>query len=288
MIPGNFEYQAPKTLSEAISIIAGNEEAKIIAGGHSLLPMMKLRFAEPTHLVDLKHIEELRGISLEGDHLVIGAMTSESAVLASELVQKHCPLLTDAVSQIADPQVRNKGTIGGDIAHGDPGNDHPAIMLALDAEFVINGPNSKRRQAANGFFLGTYWTGLEQGDILSQVIVPVFTAGMGYGFHKLKRKTGDYATAAAPVVVKMAAGVIKEIRIALTNLGPCAFRAEAAEQLLAGKALNDELLNQACDLVRSACEPAEDLRGDSEYKSHMAAEMARRSILDAVQMAGGN
>ena len=161
MIPGNFEYQAPKTLSEAISIIAGNEDAKIIAGGHSLLPMMKLRFAEPTHLVDLKHIEELRGISLEGDHLVIGAMTSESAVLASELVQKHCPLLTDAVSQIADPQVRNKGTIGGDIAHGDPGNDHPAIMLALDAEFVINGPMAsaaKPPMAFSSALIGLAWS----------------------------------------------------------------------------------------------------------------------------------
>ena len=282
MIPGGFEYHVPSSVDDAIRLLASHEDAKILAGGHSLLPMMKLRFAEPAHLIDINGLTELKGIQLDGDTIRIGAMTTENELIASEVLQQHCPLLVDAAKLVADPQVRNRGTIGGDVAHGDPGNDHPAVMLALDAQFVIRGPNGERTQAANGFFLGTYWTGLEDGELLTEIQVPVMKPGSGHGYNKLKRKTGDFATAGASVVLSLDRDVCREIRIALTNVAPMAVRAEAAEQLLRGQVITEALIGQAAEQVMAACEPAEDLRGDVEYKTHMAAEMARRSIRDAL------
>ena len=286
MIPGKFEYHVPANISDALNMLAEYENAKFLAGGHSLLPMMKLRFAEPDHLIDLKAISELKGIRLENDTIHIGAMTTENDLIASELLQQHCPLIVDVSRLIADPQVRNKGTIGGDVAHGDPGNDHPAVMLALDADLVVTSKNAQRVIPASDFFLGTYWTALEDDELLTEIRIPIARAGSGYGFNKLKRKTGDFATAASPVVLSLDKGVCSEIRIALTNVAPMAIRAVEAENLLRGKAITDSLIEQAADLVMSACEPAEDLRGDSEYKTHMAAEMARRSIRDALTRAG--
>lgn len=282
MIPSEFEYHKATSIQDAIAKLAANDEAKIIAGGHSLLPMMKLRFAEPPCLIDINGIEELRGISVEGDTLIIGAMNTENEVLNSALVKEKCSLLTEAIKLVADPQVRNRGTIGGDVAHGDPGNDHPAIMLALDADLVLEGPDGKRTVPANGFFLGTYWTGLEEGELLTQIRVPIRQSDVGYGYAKLKRKTGDYAVAGAAVYVKTEGDTVADIRIGLTNVGPCAFRAEAAENLIRGNTVNDELLKQAGALIIDACDPAEDLRGSPEYKSHMAAEMAKRAIFDAI------
>jgi carbon-monoxide dehydrogenase medium subunit len=212
-------------------------------------------------------------------------MTTENELIASEVLRQHCPLIVAAAKLVADPQVRNRGTIGGDIAHGDPGNDHPAVMLALDAEFVIQGPDGQRTQPANGFFLGTYWTGLEEGELLTEIQVPVIKPGTGYGYNKLKRKTGDYATAGSPVVLSLDGDTCREIRIGLTNVAPMAIRAEAAEDLLRGQLITEALIEQAAEQVMAACEPAEDLRGDAEYKTHMAAEMARRSIRDALARA---
>lgn len=285
MIPSGFEYHAAASVDDAIGLLGQFEDAKVLAGGHSLLPMMKLRFAEPAHLIDINGIDELKGIRLDGDAVHIGAMTTENELIASDVLQQHVPLLVDAARLVADPQVRNRGTIGGDIAHGDPGNDHPAVMLALDAEFVIRGPDGERTTPANGFFLGTYWTGLEEGELLTAIRVPVMKPGTGYGYNKLKRKTGDYATAGSPVVLRLDGDVCHEIRIGLTNVAPCAIRAEAAEDLLRGQVIDDALIDQAADRVMQACDPAEDLRGDAEYKTHMAAEMARRSIRDALARA---
>ncbi len=288
MIPSGFEYHAPASLDDAVRLLNEHgEDAKIIAGGHSLLPMMKLRFAEPAHLIDINGIAELRGIREANGVLHIGAMTTESELIGNALVDDTCPLLREVARLVADPQVRNRGTIGGDITHGDPGNDHPAVMLALDASFVLQGPDGERTVAANGFFLGTYWNGLEEGELMTEVQIPVFTPGTGYGFNKLKRKTGDYATAASPVVLKLDGDTCTEIRIGLTNVAPCAVRAEQAENLLRGQVIDDGLIEQAAQKVMEACEPAEDLRGDAEYKTHMAAEMARRSIRDALARARG-
>ncbi|MEB4593244.1 xanthine dehydrogenase family protein subunit M [Candidatus Thiothrix sp. Deng01] len=285
MIPSGFEYHAPSSVNDALKLLAEHDNAKILAGGHSLLPMMKLRFAEPDHLVDLNGVAELKGIRLDGDTICIGAMTTESELIASEVLREHCPLIVDVAKLIADPQVRNKGTIGGDIAHGDPGNDHPALMLALDAELLIRNSQADRVVPAADFFLGTYWTALEEGEILTEIRVPVFQPHTGYGYNKLKRKTGDFATAASPVVLTLDGDSCRDIRIGLTNVAPMAIRATAAEDLLRGQVITDSLIEQAAEKVMAACEPVEDLRGDVEYKTHMAAEMARRSMRDALERA---
>lgn len=287
MIPGRFEYHAPSSLDEVIRLLAEHEDARVLACGHSLLPMMKLRFAEPAHLVDINGISELKGIREDGGTISIGAMTTENELIASSIISEHCPLIGDAAKLIADPQVRNRGTIGGDIVHGDPGNDHPAIMMAVDARFVVRGPDDQRILPANGFFLGTYWTQLEEGELLTEIQVPVFSAGTGYGYNKLKRKTGDYATAASAVVLILDGERCSEIRITLTNVAPMAIRAGQAEDALRGQVISDALIEQAAQQVMAVCEPAEDLRGDADYKTHMAAEMTRRSLRDALARARG-
>lgn len=282
MIPPAFDYHAPRSIGEAISLLSTlGEDAKLLAGGHSLLPMMKLRFAQPGTLIDINRIPELRGIREEGGVIRIGAMTSENELIASRLLRDKLPLLPEAALLIADPQVRNRGTIGGDIAHGDPGNDHPAIAMALDATFVLQGPNGERKVKAVDFFHGTYMTELAENEILTAILIAPFAAGTGYAYQKLKRKTGDWATAGAAVVLRMSGGVVTQASIGLTNVAPTALRATAAEAALMGKPLNDATLDAVVKAVRAACDPAEDLRGDIEYKTAMAGEMTKRAILTA-------
>jgi carbon-monoxide dehydrogenase medium subunit len=288
MIPGRFEYHVPNTLAEAVSLLGEfGDEGRVLAGGHSLLPMMKLRFAEPAHLVDLNRIEDLRGIREAGEKIHIGAMTTENELIGSLLLREKCPLIVEAARQIADPQVRNRGTIGGDICHGDPGNDHPAIMLAVDATFVLSGPKGDRAVPADGFSLGTYYNQLEPGEILKEIQVPVFRKGTGWAYSKLKRKTGDYATAAAAVVLQLEGGTCRKASIALTNAGPTALKAREAEGVLTGRVIDQGLIEQAAEKVMAICDPTEDLRGDREYKTHMAAEMTRRAIRQALERARG-
>jgi carbon-monoxide dehydrogenase medium subunit len=286
MIPPSFEYHRPSTVEEAVGLLSSlGPEAKILAGGHSLLPMMKLRFAEPEHLVDINRIPELKGVRVIGDDIVIGAMTSENAVIADPVLNEKVPLLPEAAKLIADPQVRNRGTIGGDIAHGDPANDHPALALACDAVMTIAGPSGTRKVPASEFFLGTYWTALEEGDILTEITVKAFPQGAGYAYKKLKRKTGDWATAACAVVVALNGNTISHIRITLTNLGPTALRAHDAEAVLIGQQVTDELIRQAAAKAMEICDPAEDLRGDAEYKTAMAGQMVQRAINEALAKA---
>jgi carbon-monoxide dehydrogenase medium subunit len=286
MIPPSFEYHRPSSVQEAVGLLSSlGSEAKILAGGHSLLPMMKLRFAEPEHLVDINRIPELKGVRVIGDDIVIGAMTSESAVITDPVLNAKVPLLPEAAKNIADPQVRNRGTIGGDIAHGDPANDHPALALACDAIMTIVGPNGTRQVPASEFFLGTYWTALEETDILTEITLKAFPQGAGYAYKKLKRKTGDWATAACAVVVALSGGSVSHIRITLTNLGPTALRAHDAESILMGKSINDDLIRQAAAKAMEICDPAEDLRGDAEYKTAMAGQMVQRAINEALAKA---
>jgi carbon-monoxide dehydrogenase medium subunit len=240
--------------------------------------MMKLRFAQPAHLIDINRIPELRGIREEGGTVVIGAMTVENDLISSPIVQAKLPLLAEAAKLIADPQVRNRGTIGGDIAHGDPGNDHPALSLVCDAEFVLEGPSGRRTVPANGFFLGTYMTLLEENEVMVAIRVPAFAEGTGWAYEKLKRKTGDWATAGCAVVMRKSGDSVSHIRIGLTNVGPTALRAEAAEAALQGKPFTPENVAAAADAAMAVCEPAEDLRGDAEYKTAMAGEMVRRAL----------
>jgi aerobic carbon-monoxide dehydrogenase medium subunit len=282
MIPPQFEYHAPRSVSEAVALLSQyGGDAKLLAGGHSLLPMMKLRFAQPEHLIDINRIPELRGICEDGDTVVIGAMTVENDLIHSPILQQRVPLLAEAAQLIADPQVRNRGTIGGDIAHGDPGNDHPALSIACDAQFVLEGPNGRRTVAADGFFLGTYMTLLEENEVLCAIRVPAFAQGTGWAYEKLKRKTGDWATAGCAVVMRRSGATVTHLRIALTNVAPTALRAQAAEQAVLGKALDDATLQAAADAAMAICDPAEDLRGDIEYKTAMAGQMVRRALAKA-------
>ena len=285
MIPPVFDYHSPRSVADAIKLLGQlGPDAKLLAGGHSLLPMMKLRFAQPTHLIDLNRITELRGISEEGNTVCIGAMTVESDLITSKLLQAKVPLLPEAAKMIADPQVRNRGTIGGDIAHGDPGNDHPAISIALDAVFVLEGPNGKRQVQADGFFQGTYMTDMAEDEILLQIRVPAFAPKTGWAYEKLKRKTGDWATAAAAVVLRLDGGVVSHARIALTNLASTALRAVDAEAALLGKPLTDATIADAAAKAMAICDPAEDLRGDRDYKTAMAGQMVKRALSRAAAL----
>lgn len=288
MIPGSFEYHAPSSLDEAVKLLGQYaDQAKVLAGGHSLLPMMKLRFAEPEHLIDINRISELKGIREDKGTIRIGAMTTENELIASELLKQKCPLIPDAARLIADPQVRNCGTIGGDIAHGDPGNDHPAVMIAVEASFVLRGPKGERVVPADGFFRGTYQTQLEPNEILAEIRVPAVPANAGYAYCKLKRKTGDFATAAAAVQLQLDGKRCKKATVALTNVGPTALKAADAAAALVGAEIDDARIEQAARKAMAICDPAEDLRGDREYKIHMAGEMTRRAISLALYRAWG-
>ncbi|SEO72434.1 FAD binding domain-containing protein [Aquisalimonas asiatica] len=288
MIPGNFEYHSASGVDEAVALLARHgDSGKLLAGGHSLLPMMKLRFAEPAHLIDLNGIAELRGISEEGDLLVIGSMTSENALIDSAILQQRCPVLPEVARLIADPQVRNRGTIGGDALHGDPGNDHPAVLMALEAEFVIRSAAGERREPANGFYLGPYLTALRDDDLVTAIRVPVPAADHGWAYAKFKRKTGDYATAATCCLLEMEGDTCRRARITLTNVGPTPLRAEDAEEVLVGHTVDAAAIERAAQAAMSICEPAADLRGSPEYKTHMAGEMTRRAITTALRRTRG-
>jgi len=286
MIPRQFEYHAPQTVPDAIALLQKyGDTAKLLAGGHSLLPMMKIRFAEPAHLVDLGRIADLRGIREKGKELRIGAMTTENDLIWSSVVQEKCPLLIEAARLIGDPQVRYKGTLGGDISHGDPANDHPAIMLALGASFVLTGSGGERVVAADDFFFGLYSTALEPDEVLTEIRIPVPAKGTGWCYAKLKRKTGDFATAAAAVLLTMKRDTVKEVSIALTNAGATALRAREAEDSLRGKKFDDAAIADAAQAAMSICDPAEDQRGDVEYKTAMSGEMTQRALRTARERA---
>ena len=282
MIPSPFAYHAPRSVGEALSLLSQlGDDAKLLAGGHSLLPMMKMRFAQPANLIDLGKIPELKGIREEGGTIRIGAMTTENELIWSKLLQGKCPLLVEGARQISDPQVRYKGTLGGDISHGDPGNDHPALMLALGASFVLRSAKGERVVPADGFFVGTYDTLMKPDEIMTEIRIPTPGPGTGYCYAKLKRKVGDFATAAAAVTLRMNGDAVAEVAIALTNVGPTPLKARAAEDALRGKPLTDTSIAAAADLAMSICDPAPDQRGDAEYKTAMAGEMTQRALRTA-------
>ncbi len=286
MIPAAFDYHAPRSVPDAVRLLGSlGPEAKLLAGGHSLLPMMKLRFATPPHLIDLSRIPELRGIAQVGEQIHIGAMTTEAELLRSPLLADKLPLLVEGAGWIADPQVRAKGTIGGDISHGDPANDQPALMLALDASFVLTGPRGERVVQANGYFLGLFETQLAPDEILTQIRIPIPAAGSGWCYQKLKRKTGDFATAATAVMLTMKAGRVERVAIALTNAGVTPLKASAAEASLIGKPIDDPSLAEAARLAMAIVQPMADQRGNIDYKTAMCGEMTRRALSAAAARA---
>lgn len=288
MIPGPFEYHRPRTLDEAVSLLARHgDAAQILAGGHSLIPMMKLRLAVPGHLVDLQAVEDLRGIRRDGDTLVIGAMTTQTEVIDSALLAEACPILREAALVIADPQVRSCGTIGGNVANGDPGNDMPAVMQALDAVFTVRGEGGARQVAARDFYEGPFETARGDKEIVTEIRIPAPAKGHGWAYEKQKRKVGDYATAAAAVLLTLESGRCAGASIALTNVGDTPLFAADAAEALVGTALDDAALDEAVRRAEAITSPASDGRGPSAFRTKVAGTMTRRAIARARERAAG-
>jgi carbon-monoxide dehydrogenase medium subunit len=288
VIPAQFDYHRPSSARDAVALLASlGEDAKIIAGGHSLIPVMKTRLAAPQHLIDLGGIAELKGIRIEGDSVVIGAMTTQHELLASAIIADTLPIIPITSAVIADPQIRYAGTIGGNVANGDPGNDMPALMMCLDASYTLLGPGGERVVKARDFYLGTYYTALEPGEIVSAIHIAALPQGSGYAYEKLKRKVGDYATAAAAVVLTLSGGTCASASIALTNVGDTALLASDAAAALIGTTLDKAAVDKAVEAAEAITSPASDARGTPEYRTKMAGVMVRRAIAAAQARAVG-
>ena len=287
MIPATFDYAAPQSLEEAFSLLEQHgDEAKILAGGHSLIPMMKLRFASPEFLIDINNIPGLSYIREEDGYLKIGAMTREAEVETSKVIHAKYPIFLDATKLIADPQVRNMGTLGGNLAHGDAANDHPALMMALRAEVVISSAEGHRAVPIDEFFYGFYMTAVQPNEILTEIRIPVPGPGTGNAYHKLERKVGDYATAGVAVQLTLDKdGVCTYAGIGLTNVNPTPMRAVRSEEVLLGHKLDAERIELAGQYASEDCSPSSDLRGDEAYKRAMVKVLTKRMINKSIERA---
>jgi aerobic carbon-monoxide dehydrogenase medium subunit len=280
MIPAAFDYHAPTSVEEALQLLASSGDVKVLAGGQSLIPVLKLRLAAPEVIVDLGRIDALRGIREEGDTLVIGAMTPHDDVARSSVVAAHALLLSKAVQTVADPQVRHRGTFGGALAHADPAGDLLAPALALDASFVIAGPSGSRTVPAADFFLGLFTTAIGEGEILTEVRVPKHT-GWGAHYEKFSRVAQQWAIVGVAVTARVESGAIAEARVALTNMGAVPIRATATEQALVGVSVNASAIAAAVADIADGTQPPSDLNGDGDYRRHLASVLARRAVLAA-------
>ncbi|RMD94988.1 MAG: xanthine dehydrogenase family protein subunit M [Calditrichaeota bacterium] len=289
MIPASFEYFTPTTLPEAISLLTKyGDEAKILAGGHSLIPMMKLRLATPAYLIDINKISDLEYVKEEGGYLKIGALTREVTLEESDLVAKKFPILLDTTKVIADPLVRNLATVGGNLAHGDPANDHPATMIALGAQVVATGPKGTRTIPITEFFVDLMTTALQPDEILTEIQIPVPPKNSGGAYFKVERKVGDFAIAGVGVQLTLEKNdVCKAIGIGLTNVGSTPIKAEKAEQYLLGKKLEEAAIKEAARLASEEADPTSDLRGDEEFKRSLVKVLTVRAINKALARAKG-
>ncbi len=287
MIPDSFAYHRPNSVQEAVGLLAEfGDEARALAGGHSLIPMMKLRLAKPGHLVDLGGVSALKGIRADGGDIVIGATTTQHELIGSDLLSAKLPILREVALLIADPQVRYLGTLGGNVANGDPGNDMPAVMLCLNASYDVAGKAGERRIAARAFYQGAYFTALEPGEIVTAVRIPMPPAGHGSAYEKLKRKIGDYATAAAAVLLTMSGGKVASCSIGLTNVAETPLWAEEAGKILTGSSLDAETVKKAVAAAEAITSPATDGRGPARYRTKMAGVMLARALARAKARAG--
>jgi aerobic carbon-monoxide dehydrogenase medium subunit len=277
MIPSSFEYHRPESVADAVALLGKHgDEARAIAGGHSLIPMMKLRMAEVAHLVDLQAIDALKGISVGNGKVTIGAMTTQHELIANKALAKAAPIIREASLQIADPQVRYVGTIGGNVANGDPGNDMPGLMQCLDAVYVLVGPEGKREVAAREFYEAAYVTARRDDELL--VSIGFSEPKGGYAYEKQKRKIGDYATAAAAVLIEKSGGTCSSASIAMTNLSDTPVLCDAAADILAGTSLDAKSVDEAVAAMLGAIDPQEDNRGPVDFKKHVAGIVLRRAI----------
>jgi aerobic carbon-monoxide dehydrogenase medium subunit len=285
MIPPAFEYLRPKTIPEAIAFLQQyGDEAKILSGGQSLIPMMKFRLARPGYLVDINRIPGLSYIREEGGYLKIGGLTREADLEHSPLIRSKYPIILDTARVIADPQVRNMATLAGNLAHGDPANDHPATMLALGAQVVAIGPQGERVLPIETFFVTLFTTELQHDEIVSEVRIPVPPPRSGGAYLKLERKVGDFATAGVAAQVTLdAAGACQRVGIGLTNVGATPIKASKAEEFLHGKKLDETTIAEAAQLASDAAEPSSDLRGPVDYKKGLVKELTKRALARAYE-----
>ena len=288
MIPPSFEYLRPKTVPEAVAMLQQHgDEAKILSGGQSLIPMMKLRLARPGVLIDINRISGLSYVKEEGGYLKIGGLTREAEMESSPLVRSKYPILLDTAHVIADPQVRNMATVGGNLAHGDPANDHPATMVALGAQVIATGPKGERVIPIEDFFVSLFATALQHEEILTEVRIPVPAARSGGAYFKLERKVGDFATAAVAAQLTLdEKGVCQSVGIGLTNVGPTPVKARKAEEFLRGKKPDESNIAQAAQLAADESTPSPDLRGPVEYKKGLVKELTKRALTRALERAG--
>lgn len=292
MIPGSFEYHRPQSKTEAFSLLEKfGDEGRILAGGHSLIPMMKLRMAVPENIIDIQSLADLKGISISSNTIEIGALTTQHEIIHSKELEAVCPILKEAALLIADPQIRYCGTIGGNVANGDPGNDMPALMQCLNAKFVMENASGEREVSAREFYHAAYFTALEEGEIVTKISIPVPASSSGYAYEKMKRKVGDYATAASAVLLTLNGNECTSASIALTNVADIPLFAEEASSMLIGAPLGnrganaEDVINKAIESLEAICEPASDARGSAEYRTKMAGQMTRQAINSALSRA---
>ena len=279
MIPASFDYVVPRTLPEAVAeLVKHGQEAKVLAGGHSLIPLMKLRLSTPSFLVDIGRISNLNYIREEDGHITIGALTSHHDIEFSDLLRQKLPLLTSAAGQIGDPQVRNRGTIGGAAAHADPFGDFPACLLALDAEFKVVGPKGDRTIAAREFFVDTFTTALEPNEILREIRIATPPAGSKGTYLKFSRRSQDWAIVAVAAQARVSGHEVTQVAIALTGMGSRPIRASGVEQALRGKAGHDDELRKAAERAADGTDPQQDLNGSPDYRRHLAQVLTRRAL----------
>jgi carbon-monoxide dehydrogenase medium subunit len=282
MIPVKFDYVRPESLGEALAALAGGgEDAKVIAGGQSLLPLLRLRLAYPDLLVDLSRVDELRGVTDAGDALVIGAATTHYQLVTDPLIAEYCGLLAEATRTVADPAIRHRGTLGGALAHADPAGDLPAVALALDVTLISRGPGGEREIPAADFFTDYLTTSLEPGEILTAIRIPKLGPGWGYRYEKFHRTAQSWATVGVAALARRANGSVAEVRIGLTNMGPVPVRALAAEDAAAGVPADREALRAAADHAADGTEPPGDLHGAPDYRRHLARVLTGRALAAA-------
>jgi carbon-monoxide dehydrogenase medium subunit len=280
MIPAQFDYVRAGSVDEAVAALAQHgDEAKVLAGGQSLIPLLRLRLAYPEVVVDVGRVEEMRGVREDGDHLVIGAMTTHHDVIRNELVRAHCGLVAQATATVADPAVRHRGTFGGALAHADPAGDLPAVVLALGAEFVVAGSSGRRTVAAADFFVDYLQTALSPAEVLVEVRLPKLGDGWGYHYEKFQRVAQAWAIVGVAAAVHRSNGSISEARIGLTNMGSTPLRATATEQALEGADLS--AIADAAGHAADGTTPSSDLNGAADYRQHLARVLTRRAVTAA-------
>jgi carbon-monoxide dehydrogenase medium subunit len=286
VIPPQFDYVRPRTVEEAVAALGRNDNAKLLAGGQSLLPILRLRLAYPDVVVDLSRTAGMWGIREEGDELVIGAMTTHYEVMTSELVRRYCGLLAEATSTVADPQVRHRGTLGGALSHADPAGDLPAVALAFGATLMVAGPAGRRAVPSSEFFVDYLQTALEPTDVLAEIRVPKLgtASGWGYRYEKFQRVAQAWAIVGAAALVHRSDGVIGEARVGLTNMGATPLRAGATEAALAGAEATAAAVEGAAGMAADGTSPASDLSGQSDYRQHLARVLTRSAVLAAAEI----